>query len=154
MSNIVSIARNHKKNFRNLSIFVYIYIQNSILLYWLDVTVLRFQNWKSWYLGLMCWTVVCERNALVNSFNFHREVSSRKFLEAWRILTLVESNMGSTANVFWGCVCVCVCAIGGFEKLEESLHSLNRTWVAQYVSWGWARITSANSSWRQKTCCY
>ena len=84
----------------------------SILPICLDVTVLCFQNWKSWHLGLMCWTVVCKRHALVQlswgifitqvfESSYIGWVLSRtwmyghnwKLWNPWRIFTFVESDM-------------------------------------------------------------
>ena len=58
MSNICShSSRNNHKDFRNLSIFMYISIFNfKVAFFYLDAVVLRFQNKKSWCLDRMCWT--------------------------------------------------------------------------------------------------
>ena len=115
--------------FIQLSCFhVYIYrFSKSTLPFCLDVTVLRFQDWN---LGILVLsykssTVVCERHASISLYiQLSWEVSiSRRCLEAWKILTLIESN--STSLCF---LMVCgsnwkleVCGIGhdqlGFLKM-------------------------------------
>ena len=139
MSNTVcSHSRNHHKNFRDLSIFSCkypIFIRISTLLFY-DVAILRFQNWKSWLLdhSCSCWLRRMMCISLFIQIFMGKFSISRKFLEAWKILTLFESSMGRTALywVSWGCVG----ATGNFEKLEGSLYSLDRTWAVRVLRMG------------------
>ena len=88
--------------FIQLSCFscVYIYrFSKSTLPFCLDVTVLRFQDWN---LGILILsykssTIVCERHTSISLYiQLSWEVSiSRRCLEAWKILTLIESNSTS-----------------------------------------------------------
>ena len=107
---------------------MYIYRFSKLTLpFCLDVTVLRFQDWN---LGILVLSyksssVVCERHASISLYiQLSWEVSiSHRCLEAWRILTLVESNSTGLCSLMVLLVC-------------EAWSLWNRTWPARFLEDG------------------
>ena len=119
------VTSKHRSIHSAFMLFMCIYrFPKSTLPFCLDVMVVRFQEWN---LGILVLsykssTVVCERHASISLYiQLSWEVSiSRRCLEAWRILTLIESN--STGLCF-----LMVC---------EAWSLWNRTWPARFLEDG------------------
>ena len=139
MSNIVAIVRNH--NLINFCVNIKFHQNFKLCIF---VLMLRSCAFKTENLGVLvsCIGLLSEWHASV--YSFRKFSISRRFLEAWRILTLLCWTWVTQTHVCvsWGHV---LAQFGSFEKLENffEFDESDIKQQAQYVSCGWAHITSA-----------